>query len=76
MISIYYDYDPLLNDVGVKWVLLVMNETFLQISKGLQSQIFQVVVYADNLLEKHEKLSVSFWLEIFESLKYKFAQNC
>lgn len=68
LISIDEDDDPLLDDVRVKRVLFVVNESFLQAPKALESQVLELVLNVDEFFEEDEELAIPLGLKVLESL--------
>ncbi len=68
LVSIDEDDDPLLDDVRIKRVLFVVNESFLQAPKALESQVLELVLNVDEFFEEDEELAIPLGLKVLESL--------
>lgn len=68
LVSIDEDDDPLLDDVRIKRILFVVNESFLQAPKALESQVLELVLNVDEFFEEDEELAIPLGLKVLESL--------
>ena len=74
-VPIDQDNDPLLDDVGIKSVFFVTNESFLETSEALEPNLSKIILDVDQFFKEEEKLTIALRLEILEALKDEFVQG-